>query len=81
MGCRSGCRTRDHRTYGECLRSARILLGPQDTNSKAVMNELSSYIDARKQGVQPASTRLAHTQVAMEVSQRTGTAFDAGSTS
>lgn len=78
MACRSGCRERIHRSYGECLRAARITVAPLDSNSKEVMSELSAYVDARRQGVQPATTGLRHTQAAMEVSQRTGEAFDAG---
>lgn len=81
MACRSGCKERDHRSYGECLRSARITVTPLDSNSKAVMSELGAYVDARRQGVQPATTSRADTDVAMMVSDKIGRAFDAGATS
>lgn len=78
MACRSGCRDQSHRSYGECLRSAGIRIGAQGHNFKATMSELDAYVDARRQGVQPATTSRVHTDTAMEVSQRTGRAFDAG---
>lgn len=27
MTCRSGCTTKDHATYAECLKAARIIIG------------------------------------------------------
>lgn len=83
--CTSGCKTKDHATYGECLRGKHIAsMGLESTNPsfstdavKAWDKELDRYEDAVKQGIQPASTRTAQIDAAMEISQRTGTAFNA----
>lgn len=77
MPCRTGCKSKDHRSYAECLRSTRVQVGATDTRGPSTMKELSAYADARRQGIQPASTRMADTQAAVEVSQSVGRAFDA----
>lgn len=40
--------------------------------------ELNAYADARKQGIQPAGTSMKKIQQAVDVSDKTGRAFDAG---
>jgi hypothetical protein len=60
MMCRSGCSTKDHSTWGECARDA----------------ELDAYRDAKRQGVNPSGTTMQKVSDAMEISQRTGKAFD-----
>lgn len=58
--CSSACVTRDHRTFGECLRAKRVNLNPNlsDTNvQKAWDRELDSYESACRQGVYPDGTR------------------------
>lgn len=77
MACRSGCKTQDHASYGECLRSANVAVrdGTQHRNWD---RPLERYREAREQGIQPASTRWADTKRALEVSNATGRAFDAG---
>jgi hypothetical protein len=74
--CRTGCRTKDHESYAECLRSAAIQLGPLETNSKAIHRELDAYANARRQGIQPAGTKLHQTEAAVRVSQDAGYAWD-----
>lgn len=39
--------------------------------------EIQAYRDARRQGVQPSGTTMKQVQDAMEISQRTGKAFQA----
>lgn len=78
MPCRTGCLTKDHANWGACLKAARLTVTPAETGAKAHDFELQSYYDARKQGVQPAGTRLHQTQAAMAISEMRGTAFDAG---
>lgn len=78
MSCRSGCKERNHSSYVECLRSARIRIGAEGHQDfKAVMSELNTYVDARRQGVQPLNTTTAATRYAMASSEKTGKAFDA----
>lgn len=80
MGCRSGCLTQDHRTWGECARAANIRVGQVDaTEQRSWDRELDAYRQARAEGIQPASTRLPDVQRAMEASDATGRPFNAAS--
>lgn len=76
--CSSSCLTGGHKTWGECIRSKGIQLNPNlsDTGaSKKWDNELSSYRDARSQGVQPSGTTQAKVDEAMRISDSTGVAY------
>lgn len=82
--CSSSCKTRDHQTYGECLRDKGLRVGYcqsakglDATRSKSVENELQAYRDARRQGVQPAGTTMPKIRQAMELSEKAGKAYDA----
>lgn len=81
MACTSGCKTNDHESYGECLRSkgVRIPAIPVETLSvqKRADKTLDAYAKARKVGIQPASTRQADVEHAVRASDKTGTAFKA----
>lgn len=57
--CRSGCPTQDHKSWGECARSARFHTNGvhQHTEYKAYDKELNDYAAARHQGLQPKTTR------------------------
>lgn len=69
-----------HATYGACLRSKNISVGQVDrTEQKQWDNEIKAYRAARAQGIQPRTTQLADVQAAVEISDRSGRAFDAGS--
>jgi hypothetical protein len=79
MPCRSSCPTQDHGSWGACARSARLQIGTIQNrpHAKAWDAEIAAYKDARRQGVQPAGTTMKQTTEAMEISQRTGKAFQA----
>lgn len=85
MSCASSCKTRDHRTYGECLRSQSLAVTGLESTSPSFTreaqrkwdSELDAYAAARKQGIQPASTQRKHIDAAVEVSNQLGVAFDA----
>lgn len=85
MSCASSCKTQDHSSYGACLRSKGVAVtGLESTNpsftreaSKAWDSELDLYQSARKQGIQPASTKREHIEAAIEVSQQLQLPFDA----
>lgn len=79
MACRSGCLTQDHGTWGACARSARLQVAPiaNIAPAKAWDAEVAAYKDARRQGVQPSGTTMKQVSDAMEISQRTGKAFNA----
>jgi hypothetical protein len=85
MSCSARCSTQDHKTYGECLRAkslrvayCRSAVGLDATRQKAWDRELQGYRDARAQGVQPEGTSTTKVRQAMEISDRAGKAFDAG---
>lgn len=82
MACRTGCRTKAHSSYHECLRDAgtRTYLaspsrGLDGTTQKAWDGELAAYRAARKQGVQPEGTTKAKVEAAMRASDKAGAAF------
>lgn len=76
--CSSACPTKDHKTFGECMRSKNLQLNPNLSNtgaSKAWDAELSAYRDARAQGIQPSGTTMAKVREAVEISNATGVAY------
>lgn len=72
-----------HPEYVEgCFGCKVSTLSVQDLHIKAISHandkELNAYRDARKQGIQPASTKMKDIQAAVRVSDVTGTAAKAG---
>lgn len=85
MACRSGCPTQDHANWGECARAAnmkiayaRSHIGQDATTQKKWDKELALYREARAQGIQPKSTQTKDIRAAVEYSNKTGVAFNAG---
>jgi len=79
--CRTGCPTKDHKNWGECLKAANLRIAPNgyDTSKeKKWDSNLEEYRRARKQGIQPVSTNVKDVRRAVDVSQQLGRAFDAG---
>lgn len=80
--CRSSCPTQDHASWGECARSANLRIGycgiggGDATKEKQLQRELSEYRAAKAQGIQPRSTYTKDIRQAVEISNRTGVAFD-----
>lgn len=65
MSCRSGCPTPGaHASWGECLRAARVQIGDLTGQGAArtTAKRLNAYADARRQGLQPPTTRLPDVQ-------------------
>jgi hypothetical protein len=84
MACSSSCRTQDHASYGECLRSKNLKTaymqdwkGADYTRQKKADKELDAYAKARKEGIQPKSTKRRDIEYAIKQSDKTGTAFQA----
>ena len=84
--CSSGCQTRDHRTYGECMRAKAVrpvALGSIHgegfslDRQKAWDKELSEYRDACRQGIQPATTNLKDIRKALDASDAMGKPYRA----
>jgi hypothetical protein len=62
MACSTGCQTRDHSSYGECLRSkstrvayCNTVNGWDATKQKNWDRELANYRQAVKDGMNPAT--------------------------
>lgn len=71
-------------TYGEYLRSKNIKIegcrshiGRDRSFYKRNQAELDLYASARKQGVAPAGTKTAQIREALDISDRTGRAYNA----
>ena len=85
MACASSCKTKDHSSYGECLRSKGIAAtGLESTNPSFAMKrqhkwdkELDAYESAVRQGVQPEGTTMPKIEKAMRISEATGQPFRA----
>lgn len=79
--CRSGCPTQDHGSWGECAKAANLRIGYCGVNGmdrdrqRRWDAELSAYRAARRQGIQPDSTRMPAIRHAVEESNRVGAAY------
>jgi len=79
--CRTGCPTQDHRSWGECARSANLRVaycgigGGDATEQKRWDDELSLYRSARRQGVQPDGTKTHQIEAALRASEAAGAAY------
>lgn len=80
--CTSGCRTQDHASYGECLRSKGVdsRNSTQSTDRLYSMEsrnaqEITEYKAARAQGIQPAGTKLGQIREAVAASNKADAAL------
>jgi hypothetical protein len=82
MACRSGCRTKDHATYTECLRAANVQMPAVLTSPLASMydttkRELSAYQRARAHGIQPEGTTTEKVAAAEKATEMLGRPYNA----
>src|SRR5215475_10308837 len=68
--CSSSCPTKDHKSWGECVRSKGLQLSPAindsyGTRQKTWDKELDSYESAVRQGLEPAGTKQKHIDAAI----------------
>lgn len=82
MTCSTGCPTQDHKSYGECMRSkkqmvgfARSAYGADKTKDKLHERELTLYKELRSQGIQPDGTGMKKLEFAKRMSEQTGMAY------
>lgn len=83
--CSSTCATQDHETFGECIRAKGLRVaycnsagsGGDATEQRRWDNELQSYRDAVRQGMEPESTRTKDIQKAVRWSENHGVAYSA----
>lgn len=81
MACRTGCKTKDHESWGACIRAAGLQIAPGETapgqyTSKSWDNELELYREARRQGIQPEGTTLPKIRAALDASDKLGRAYN-----
>jgi hypothetical protein len=88
MNCTASCKTKDHATYEECLKSNMPMIAPSSQPSrtgwdmkkiKSDNKELDSYYSAVKQGIEPISTKQKDIDAAVKLSNEAGKAFDGNS--
>jgi len=82
--CSSSCLTKDHATWGECVRSKGLKVtyaqehaGKDATVQKKADKNLENYRKARKYGIQPKTTNKHDVDYAIRQSDKTGTAYEA----
>lgn len=85
MACTAGCPAKDCPSYAACLRGkgARVAYcssatGRDYTQQKTWDRDLAAYKEARNEGIQPSSTDRAAVDRAIAISDKTGTAYNAG---
>lgn len=82
--CSTGCIYQDCPSYGFCMRRKGVKptwtqesKGLTKTAEKNWDGELNAYRDARRQGIQPDTTRMPDIVKAVEISNQTGKAYQA----
>src|ERR1041384_1670761 len=82
MTCSSGCLTQNHKSWGECVRSkrqmvgfARSAYGADKTKDRLHERELTLYRELRSQGIQPDGTGMAKLKFAERMSAENGMAY------
>lgn len=80
--CTSGCRTRNHRSYFECISDKGVKTylaspskGLDGTTQKRWDARLDAYRAARSQGIQPDGTTRQKVQEAVRLSDAAGAAY------
>lgn len=80
--CTSGCKTRDHESYHECLRAKNTTTylaapsrGLDGTTQKKWDAELDRYRHVRKLGIQPDGTKMSKVIEAERLSDERGAAY------
>ena len=77
--CSTGCPTKDHATFGECLRAKNLQIGDPTAHkfNTSQIKQIDNYIDARKSGMQPASVFKKDVDHARAMTEATGVPYRA----
>lgn len=80
--CRSGCRSKDHGSYAECLQAANVTVNAVINSSlqgvwEKTRGDLAAYRMARSHGIQPESTTVAKVREAEAATRKLGRPYDA----
>jgi len=82
--CRSGCKSKDHSSYAECLSDIGVQVAAASFNSPLApvfdqtKKELSAYANARANGIWPSGTTMAKIKDAERASRLLGRPYDSG---
>ena len=78
MACSSSCVTKDHESYGACLRAKALQVdvavpgtGYDPARNKTWDSRINSYKEARSHGIQPTGTKKSQIDAAVRVSDAT----------
>ena len=82
MSCRTGCATKDHASYAECLRSAgvrvnAVINSPNQWMFEQTKKDLPAYEAAKADGITPGGTSLEKVKQARAATDRLGRPYDA----
>lgn len=82
MNCREGCPTKDHATYGECLKAANVTVtatinSPLQPMYEKTKSDLSAFADARAHGIMPESTTKEKVDQAKAATKALGRPYNA----
>lgn len=82
MNCRTGCRTKDHASYGECLQSANVRVSATINSHlqfayDKTKSDVAAYRAARANGIQPEGTTMQKVREAEAASRALGRPYDA----
>ena len=84
MACTSGCATKDCESYAACLQGKGVKVayansagGMDYSAQKKWDRDLDAYKDARRQGIQPATTKRKDVDAAVHMSNKTGAPYQA----
>jgi len=82
VSCTSGCATRDHSSYADCLRNKRSRVGwaaeargLDATGQKRWQGEIDAYRSAVAQGMDPDTSQMSSVRQAEAWSNQTGIAY------
>lgn len=82
MNCRSGCKTKNHTSYAQCLQAARVTVtatinSPLQGVWDKTKTDLAAYEAARRNGIQPGGTSKEKVLQAERASRALGRPYNA----
>lgn len=82
MSCRSGCPTKDHDSYSDCLRDANVRVAATINSALSfawdkTRQDTTAYRAARVNGIQPEGTTVEKVRAAEQASRMLGRPYDA----
>jgi hypothetical protein len=77
--CSSGCLSKNHESYGACLRAKHLQVQDVETHKRATAQNrvIDDYVAARRDGLQPEGVTAKAVKQAREFTDLTGTPFRA----